>query len=524
MVFNLSRKRRFLALWLPYLPAERWQMTAATPPDPSASLVLTEKVKGALRVAASNAAASACGLLPGLSLADARARFPALHAVEIDHEGDAALLTRLAGRLLMCSPIVAEDPPDGLLLDISGCAHLFGGEDGLLNQAIRLLAPFTVRAAFAAHPDSARAIARWGNPGLSETEAISALPLAALELDEDATRALRRAGLTSISMVRTRSMASLASRFGGETVRALRRLYGEESRPLVAHEEAPLLSATRHFAELVGKTEHILDIARDMMGELSRALLQKHEGGRAFRLSLFRSDGDVRSLIVETGQPTRDPALIERLLRERIDHLADPLDPGFGYDMLRLMLLRSEPLPPQQIEEDGKVREREAVSLLLDRLTTRHGAEALRYLVPCDSYIPERAQIAVPVTNARKPQNWDIALGDEPPSRPLWLLDPPEKVEVMAEVPDGPPRWFRWRDSRHDVILAEGPERIAGEWWRAPLGHWPGHGAPGQAERTRDYYRIEDKDGHRFWLFRAGLYNDESDRRDPLWYVHGLFA
>ncbi len=529
MVSSPSGKRRFLALWLPYLPAERWRMTAAAPPDPAEPFVLTDKVKGGLRIAAGNAAAAACGLAPGLSLADARARFPALQVEGVDRKSDAAMLSRLAARLTACTPIAAEDPPDGVILDISGCAHLFGGEDGLLHRAAQIVAPFTMRAAFASHPDRARAIARWGDPALDETEAVAALPLAALELDEDDTRALRRAGLTTIGMVNSRSMASLATRFGAEAVRALRRLHGEESRPLVPHDAPPLLAATRRFAEPVARTEHVLEVAHAMMTELAAALLQQHQGGRAFRLSLFRSDGDVRSLMIETGQPTRDPMLVERLLRERIEHLADPLDPGFGYDMMRLVLLRSEPLTPRQIDDDGKVREQEAVALLLDRLATRHGARAIRRLVPCDSHIPERAQAALPVHIETAVQDWNIPAdclvsAAKSPARPLWLLDPPESIEVLAEVPDGPPRRFRWRDTRHEVVLAEGPERISGEWWRAPLGHWPGHGTPGQASRTRDYYRIEDNAGHRFWLFRAGLYGDGGDRRDPAWYVHGLFA
>ena len=179
------------------------------------------------------------------------------------------------------------------------------------------------------------------------------------------------------------------------------------------------------------------------------------------------------------------------------------------------------------MEDSGKAREQQAVASLMDRLATRYGAQTVRCLVPRDSYVPERAQVAIPI-NERGEQHDQFALSDDddtsPPTRPLWLLDPPEAAVVVAEVPDGPPHHFRWRDKRYDVALAEGPERIGGEWWRAAQGHWPGHGAKGQGERTRDYYRIEDKDGHRFWLFRAGFYGDTLDSASPAWYVHGLFA
>lgn len=499
----------------------------ARPPDTALPFVLVEKVKGALRIVSGNAVASLYGLSKGISLADARARFPDLHVAEMDGQGDAALLTQLAARALIYTPIVAEDPPDGLILDISGAAHLFGGEEAMLHHVGKRVAPFTLRAAFGSHPDIARARARWGDLHLPEKEAVAALPLNALELEEEDMRALRRAGLTTISKIKTRSAASIASRFGADVVRALRRLSGEEDRPLIPHETPPFFMAERRFAEPLSKTDYIVTIAKELMRELAIVLAEKHQGGRAFRLQLFRTDGDVRGLTIETSIATRDADLVERLLVERIDHLADPLDPGFGYDLIRLTILRSESLAPQQVEENGTAREQQSVSTLIDRLATRYGAQTIRCLIPQDSYVPERAQAAIPIHERGKYQDEFTPSQEDdlsPPTRPLWLLDPPEKVEVVAEVPDGPPHHFRWRDKRYDVALAEGPERIGGEWWRAPQGHWPGHGAKGQGERTRDYYRIEDKDGHRFWLFRAGFYGDVLDSAPPAWYIHGLFA
>lgn len=203
------------------------------------------------------------------------------------------------------------------------------------------------------------------------------------------------------------------------------------------------------------------------------------------------------------------------MLRERIDTLADPLDPGFGYDMVRLAVLHTEPLSAAQLEMAGEERPDADLAGLIDRLAVRLGTDKVARLQSYDSHIPERAQILVAASQAAS--SWPAAKGEEPPARPLFLLDPPERIQIlMAEVPDGPPLRFQCRGTWHEVRHAEGPERIAAEWWRRKHGHRPGEGG-----LTRDYYRIEDGEGRRFWLFRHGLYGEKSDLA---WYLHGLFA
>lgn len=458
--------------------------------------------------------ARSLGLVPGLAFADARVRVPQLGSEALDEGADSAWLTRLAEGCDRYTPMVALDPPDGLILDIAGCAHLRGGEPGLAEDIHKRLSQLgmTVRTAFAGTPDAAHALARFGS---GEGEDIRPLPVAALELETEPTLALRRAGLETIGDLAVRPMAGFAARFGMAAATKLRRLLGDESRPIDPRRDPPPVVVERRFAEPIARVDDALEVVGELVAEASVELEMRGEGGRAFSATLFRCDGLAPRLTIETGRPSRDPALIVRLLRERIDALADPLDPGFGYDMVRLAVLHTEALAASQFEMEGEERPDADLAALLDRLAVRLGADKVIRLKPHDSHIPERAQLITEAVEGIS--SWPRTEGDEPPSRPLFLLDPPEPVQIiMAEVPDGPPRRFRCRGIWHDVERAEGPERIAAEWWRRKYGHRPGEGG-----LTRDYYRIEDKEGRRFWLFRHGLY---AEKPDPAWYLHGLFA
>lgn len=520
-----SGTRRYLALWFPFLSADRLRIqqpdrcpaSTSTPPD--APLVLAAKVRGALLLCAVDPRAQALGLGPGLTLADARAREPGLIVAEMDADADRHWLDRLARRCLRWSPQVTPAPPDGITIDITGAAHLFGGETGLAVQVEDTLSGIgmTLRLACAATPEAAQALARHAAlPVRDEACAIRALPVIALGLDGEATRALQRAGLKTIGALAVRPSPALAARFGAQAVTALRRLTGEEQAPIAPLVLRRALRFTRRFAEPVTHQEAIAACFLDLLRDSARALEERTLGGRRFCLTLFRSDGARHRLEIETGLPTRDPAAVLRLFDERIAALADPLDPGFGYDRITLSLAVTEPLGASQPALDGAEQSAAALAGLIDRLGTRLGPGTLRRLVPRDSHIPEQAQLALPVGQARLPVRWPVPPAGEPPLRPLFLFDPPRPVEVIAEVPDGPPHRFRWRGTLHEVRLFEGPERIAAEWWRRKGGEHPGMGG-----LTRDYYRIEDVCGRRYWIFRHGLY---AEKPDPRWYLHGLFA
>ena len=511
--------RRHLALWFPFFATDRLriqqpELFAARPDSP---VVLTEKVKGALRIAGMDHTAQALGLAIGLGLADARARIPDLLAFDADPHADIDWLERLADGCIRYTPNVALDPPEGLILDIAGVAHLFGGEAALVTMIEDRLARagMTVRPACADAPDAAQAMARFQClPGADEAAAVRRLPVAALRLEEESETALKRAGLKSVGDVASRPMATIAARFGAEAVTAIRRILGEAESPLTPRRTAPALMEERRFAEPVAKTDFAFAVLAELAADAALKLEELKCGGRRFEALFFRTDGMVVRLRVETSLPTRDPKAILRLFRERLDGLSDPVDPGFGFDLVRLCVPQAEPLAASQLALEGGAVSETQMAELVDRLSTRIGRGRILRLHPQDTHIPEQVQMALPAVEAT-PAAWPEAAAGEPPLRPLHLFDPPQLIVVDDEQPsEGPPSRFRWRRAFHDVILSEGPERIAAEWWRRKSGHEAGKGGP-----TRDYYRVEDARGRRYWIFRHA-----TGAVAPGWFLHGVFA
>ncbi len=483
--------------------------------------VLVEKERGALCIGALDAVAARLGLQIGMALTQARALAPNLVTEEACPEADAALLLAAASTCEIFTPLAALRGADGLVLDITGCAHLFGGEDGILRRARQRLAGLGISscAAIAGTPQSAWAFAHYrrnmvAQPG--EEEALTRdLPLAALEQDTATKLALERAGFRTLGDLADRPSSLLSARFGEELATSLRRVLGREDIRITPLRLTPEIMAEKHFTEPLGETESLLAVLERLAGDAMKTLEARGAGGRVFEASFFRTDGAVRRITIETAQATRETPGLMRLIRLRIETLADPLDPGFGFDALRLCVVRHEPLAERQsILDGGTAREdgpRE-ITDLVDRLAARFGRENVRRFIAHDTHDPAMAGGTTPYLSDVASAPWPEPEPEQPPLRPLTLFRHPQWVEVMAEVPDSPPLRFRWRRVLHEVTRAEGPERIAPEWWRE------GNHAPA----TRDYYRVEDANGHRFWIFREGLYEHSTAR--PRWFVHGLFA
>lgn len=512
-----STPRRYLALVFPWLPIERLR---ATRPHlfverGEAPVAFTETIANAVRLTAVDVAAARLGLEPGLTLADARARVPELEVYPHNAHADAEWLDRLSDGCIRYTPTVECRPPDALVMDIAGCVHAFEGERFLAADVERRMARRGVlaRHAFGDTPAIALALSRYaGAPAPDEKGAVRRLPVSALGLDDDATAALARAGLKTVGDVMARPSSGIAARFGEHAVTAVRRLSGEASSPVTARKRVPNVAAERRFAEPIARTEFALEVLTALAGEAAEQLERRREGGRRWEARLFRADGQVQRLRVETGRPTRDTALLMRLFRERIDGLADPLDPGFGYDMLRLEVVLAERLDASQLKLEGGEARHDQTAHLVDQLSTRLGRAQIRRYRANNSHMPEQAELSLPATATIEHPAWPTLDVGEPPLRPIHLFDPPERIDgVIAEVPDGPPRRFRWRRTLHEVARAEGPERISGEWWKRADTITP----------SRDYYRVEDRRGRRLWIFRQGLYGEGED---PNWYVHGLFA
>jgi protein ImuB len=340
------------------------------------------------------------------------------------------------------------------------------------------------------------------------------LPLAALRIDPQIASPLAQAGLKTIGDVIDLPRAPLAARFGQAFVRRIDQALGREDEPIVPRLPVPSFLAEQRFAEPIGREEDVLGTIFHLAQELARTMERHGKGARRLQTALFRTDGKVARVEIGTSEPLRDPIRIRRLFLDRLAVIGDEADPGFGFDVIRLSALAVDAFDAVQTGFGGGDPARE-IAHLIDRLMARFGPERVQRLIPQDTHWPELASIAVPA-NAARPRTdiapHDFAQDSRIPVRPIRLFERPEPVEAVAQVPDGPPVQFKWRRVTHDVAYAEGPESIALQWWRNDRG----------LPVTRDYFRIETRQGARVWLYREGIYQDRDN--PPHWFLHGIFA
>jgi protein ImuB len=475
------------------------------------------KVDNALRLCALDRKATALGLSVGMPLANARAMLPELKVMATNEPADRKLLERIADWCDRFTPFVALDGPRGLVLDVTGATHLAGGEQALLGKIRESLRAqgFAVRGALAASAMAARALARYRDGIViasgEDAGAIAPLPIEALFLDPVTTHAFRRAGLKTVGAAAARKRSELSGRFGASMVFTLEHALGRAEKPISPRTPLPDYRAECNFAEPVVTQDIIRETLKSLAAALSDILEKRGEGARALEAVFFRADGAVRRIAIETGAPTREPAIIERLFREKLDALADPLDPGFGFDLIRLCANRAERAACEVSDFDADVNEKREIRFLVDRLAARFGSHRIVSFQPNDTHIPEAAWAAVPAQYAQECKiSWTkIRRTSEAPRRPLRLFAKVEPVSLLMAVPGETSQRLRWRRVQHAVTLREGPERIAMEWWRTP-------------QPTRDYFRVEDDEGRRYWLYRDGIY--ERETAAPRWFLHGAFA
>ncbi len=480
---------------------------------------LVETGNKGVRIRAVSTGAMSAGARVGQALNDARAICPQLESHAAEPQLDAQSLKSLAQWCDRYSPLVALMQPNGIIIDVTGCAHLFGGEAALMaDVAVRLKRMgLSVCTGLADTVAAARAVAFYGSgkaagriiPVGEIPAAVNALPVEALFLCDDTIVLLKRLGLKTIGSVAAIPRPALARRFRSKQVMGdiclkLDHLYGKSTQVFEPLKPAPSYRSRIGYSEPVldiVSIEHGLDyLLKDMAHQLERDGL----GIRAITLSACRVDGSVRALTVRLSTAQREPAHIARLFKQRLEQI----DPGEGVDSLVLGADSVQSLNPHQVNLDGTHTQKgEEIAALIDRLANRLGDTNIYRSQPRSSHIPERAQTAVVATAY---PCWT----QQTLERPFRLLLRPEVITAIAEVPDGPPLQFVWRRVHRQVVRARGPERIAPEWWL--------EGSAG--EEVRDYYEVEDTQGHRYWLYRAGLYQDPVRKGPPLWFVHGLFA
>jgi protein ImuB len=476
---------------LPSWPTDRLRRAAPPEAFPSDRPLVTFASDGRrLTLAACDAAARAAGLAPGLPLAEARARLPGLLAAPADPGADAAALTRLAWWGLRYTPLVAPAPPDGLWLDITGCAHLFGGEAALCDDLRARLA--SCRLGVAETPGRAWARARFAEP----------FPVEALRLPAETAALLRRLGFATLASLAAAPRAPLRRRFGAGLLDRLDAFSGQRPEPIQPLAPPEGIAARRAFAEPLLTADSFTAVLEELLAETCAALAARGEGARRLDLIFERVDGARPFLAIGTSTPVRHAAPLARLFAERLP----TLDPGLGVEAMELRVTRADPRVTVQTRLDGAPDDAAPLAALIDTLANRLGPDRLWSPVAVQSRVPERA-VAAGLPSGAPAVPWPAPL-----PRPLRLFSPPQRVEAMALLPDHPPLAFTWRRVRHRIRRADGPERIGGEWWRRP----------GEEDSVRDYFAVEDEEGRRFWLFRRGDGVDPA-AGDLAWFLHGVF-
>jgi protein ImuB len=496
--------KRFVSIWFRYLTTD-W-FTIGRPELKDKAFVLTTAMHGRMIVTAANNLAEAKGVYRRMVVADARAIIPGLEVVD-DKPGLAEkLLKRIAEWCIRFTPFVSIDLPDGLILDVSGCSHLWGGDEPYLQEITKRLNArgYIVRAAIADTIGAAWAVARFGKQGLivdegKQREALFALPPCALRLDIEIIERLNKLGLLQIKSLLSMPGSALRRRFGNHIILRINQALGVEEEivepvePVVAyHERLPCLEP------IVTATGIEIALTR-VLETLCTRLQQEEKGLRTAHFKCYRVDGKVEQIGIATNRASSNISHLFKLFEIKISSI----EPALG---IELFVLEAPVVEDQAPVQNNLWKATPglydiALAELLDRVAGKLGAKSINRFVPDEHYWPERSVKAAGSLHQQKTTEWKV---DRP--RPIQLLDEPEHIDVMAIVPDHPPVQFRYKGKMHRVTKADGPERIEQEWWI-------------QEGQHRDYYAVEDEQGCRYWLFRSGHYDEDYE-----WFVHGYFA
>jgi len=497
-------EKRFVSIWFRYLSTDWFSLRQ--PHLKNLPFVLRTPSHGRMIITATNARAEMCGITCGMVLADARAIVPELEVQDDKPDLTDKLLIRLAEWCIRFTPVAAVDPPDGILLDVTGCTHLWSGDEFYLKEIVKKLNErgYDVRAAIADTMGAAWAVARFGNetlvPSGMHSEALMSLPPEALRLEADTVARLHKLGLRQVRQFISMPRTSLRRRFGEHFLHRLDKALGQEMemiepvRPVEPYQERlPCL-------EPIVTSTGIEMALQQLLETLCHRLQQEQKGLRSAVFKGYRVDGKIEQIGIGTNRPSHHVKHLFKLLELKLS----TIEPALGIELFVLEAPKVEDhfAKQEKVWEGSGGLEDERLSELLDRLASKIGTQSIHRYVPDEHYWPERSFKQTSSLDEKLSTTWRI---DK--SRPLQLLPNPEYIEVTAPIPDYPPLLFRYKGKLHTIVKADGPERIEQEWWL-------------QQGQHRDYYRVEDEDGHRYWLFRLGHYHDETFQ----WFIHGFFA
>jgi protein ImuB len=494
--------KRFVSIWFRYLKTDWFSLRR--PELRELPFVLAAPDHGRMVISAANRLANEQGIHPGMVLADARAIFPSLQVLDDKPGLSEKLLKALAEWFIRYTPIVTVDVYDGLILDATGCAHLWGGEQQYLDHIVTRLKNlgYTIRISMADTIGCAWAFARYGNHNIiNEITQICGLPSESLRLEPEIIDRLHKLGLRRIENFIGMPGSALRKRFGQTFIQRLDQALGREEETIQPvqpiepyHERLPCLEPVVTATGIEIALQRLLDT-------ICNRLASEEKGLRTAIFKCYRIDGKIEKIQIGTNRATHNTRHLFKLFEIKLP----TIEPALGIELFTL--------EAPKVEEVCSVQEKlwdaepglddTALSELLDRLAGKIGSNCIHRYIPDEHYWPERSFKPATSIHEKLTTPWKL---DRP--RPLHVLPKPERIDVTAPIPDYPPMLFRYKGQLHKIIKADGPERIEQEWWL-------------QQGQHRDYYCVEDEQGHRYWVFRSGHYDGDKSYQ---WFIHGFFA
>lgn len=498
-------QQRYVSIWFRHLATDWFSLRQ--PHLKSLPFILRGQDHNRMIVKAANKEAERAGVFRGMVLADARVIVSNLEVMDDKPEIYEKLLTRLAEWCVRYTPSAAIDLPEGLILDASGCTHLWGGDEAYIADISRKLTQrgYDVRISIADTIGTAWAVARYSSgpmcilPGQS-AETLMDLPPQALRIETEVVERLLKLGLKKIRQFINLPLPSLRRRFGVDFIQQLNRATGQQLEVLQPVIPVELYQERLPCLEPIVSSTGISIALDQLLNNLCERLRHDQKGLRKAIFKYYRVDGKIGSIEVGTNRPSRNSKHLTKLFESKLDGI----EPDMGIELFVLEApIVEDALPGQEALWNASSGLNDIrLSELVDKLASRIGQDSIRRYLPAQHHWPERSFKSTASLEQKSGIPW--LSGD---MRPFHMLRTPERVNVSAPIPDYPPMLFVYKGKVHNIRKADGPERIEQEWWQ-------------QEGEHRDYYRVEDEEGHRYWIFRLGHYSDKQFQ----WYLHGFFA